>query len=253
MCGVDCIMSRSCRLAGLVPAALVLCAFVRGVVPAAAADASLEPVVIEAADDPVAALAESPQLRGSIDISGGIAITSDYISDGVTQTDGKPAVQPWIEAQQGIFYTGIWLSNVELEPDSLEIDLTMGIRPTIGALSLDINYTAYVYDETGNCCGQFNIEGTYAATDKLSLNGMLQIDPEGNSYQGTVGAAYQIADAWSVSGLFEQYIDEEYWDWNIGGTWNVTESTSLDLRYYDNQLKQESVVATLAWEFSTAK
>jgi uncharacterized protein (TIGR02001 family) len=250
---MDCIMVRSCRLAGPVPAALILCTFFGSELPATAADATPEPVVIEAADDAVAAPPESPQLRGSIDISGGIAITSDYISDGLTQTDGKPAVQPWIEAQQGIFYTGIWLSNVELEPDSLEIDLTMGIRPTIGALSLDINYTAYVYDETGNCCGQFNIEGTYKATDRLSLTGTLQIDPEGLSYQAIGGASYQLADAISVSGSFEQYIDEEFWDWNIGGTWNATKSTSLDLRYYDNQIRQESIVATLAWQFSTAK
>jgi uncharacterized protein (TIGR02001 family) len=253
MCGLDCIMSRSCRLAGLLPAALILCAFFRSAVPAVAADAAMEPVVIEAADTAVAALPETAQLRGPINISGGVAFTTDYISDGLTQTDNKPAVQPWIEAQQGIFYTGIWLSNVELEPDSLEIDLTMGIRPSIGALSLDINYTAYVYDETGNCCGQFIIEGTYAATNKLSLNGALQINPEGNGYQGIVGAYYQFADAWSLSGSFEQYIDEDFWDWNIGGTWNVTKATSLDLRYYDNQLQQEAIVATVAWKFSTAK
>ena len=40
------------------------------------------------------------------DVAFGAALTSDYMSRGTTQTDGRPAVQGYIEADISNFYAG---------------------------------------------------------------------------------------------------------------------------------------------------
>src|SRR5690348_1777696 len=83
-------------------------------------------------------------LGGDFDIAFGAALTSDYISGGVSQTGGKPAVQGYVEANYNIFYVGTWASNVDFgeEPDA-EIDLYAGIRPETDNAAFDLGYAHY--------------------------------------------------------------------------------------------------------------
>ena len=64
----------------------------------------------------------------------------------------------------GIFYAGVWAStvdgeSVDIDPDDrFEFDLSAGIRPTFGDLWLDLNYTRYIYDNSGDCCGDIIVD-----------------------------------------------------------------------------------------------
>ena len=89
--------------------------------------------------------------------TGSVALTSDYVFRGVSQTDGKPALQGGIEfASEGGFYAGAWGSNVSWLSDlsttaapissSLELDVYGGYRGKFSdAVSYDVGLLYYAY------------------------------------------------------------------------------------------------------------
>src|ERR1700690_2402403 len=82
----------------------------------------------------------------AFDVAFGGALTSDYISRGATQTDHQAAFQPWAELDYKLFYAGYWGSNVSAEGIAdWENDLSIGIRPTLGPVSLALGYVRYIY------------------------------------------------------------------------------------------------------------
>jgi uncharacterized protein (TIGR02001 family) len=72
-------------------------------------------------------------------LSYNVGVASDYIFRGVSNTNGKGQVFGGVDATYGIGYAGVWASNVDFgtpNPDT-EIDVYAGVKPTIGAASLD--------------------------------------------------------------------------------------------------------------------
>ena len=79
--------------------------------------------------------------------SANIAITSDYVFRGISQTQEDPAVQGGFDLECGIIYAGVWGSNVDFgNATSAEFDLYIGIKPTIRSLNFDFGIIAYLYD-----------------------------------------------------------------------------------------------------------
>ncbi len=72
-------------------------------------------------------------------------------------------------ASYGIGYAGVWASNVDFgteNPDT-EIDLYAGVKPTVGAASLDFGVIYYGYDKDKNGAGSVRLlrsEGAAAST-----------------------------------------------------------------------------------------
>ncbi len=131
--------------------------------------------------------------------SAGVTITSNYMSRGVTQSDDGPALQFYGEVEASGFYAGIFGSNVDLGTDQLEIDLYGGYRFSLQALSLDIGYARYFYDDTGNCCGEVYLLASYDASP-LTLSAGIYSDPE-SSWDVTdihAGLDFAIASNWSA-------------------------------------------------------
>ena len=56
-----------------------------------------------------------PRRRTLPELSYGAAVTSNYIDKGTAQSDGKPAVQGYVEGAYGIFYGGVWSSTVDID------------------------------------------------------------------------------------------------------------------------------------------
>ncbi|HSC75128.1 MAG TPA: TorF family putative porin [Pseudomonadales bacterium] len=79
-----------------------------------------------------------------------ITVASDYMADGVSATDNKPALQGGIdyEHDSGI-YAGIWSSNVdnnEKDTPDLELDYAVGFKHALtDNVSYDIGVTQYTY------------------------------------------------------------------------------------------------------------
>jgi uncharacterized protein (TIGR02001 family) len=206
------------------------------------------PVVVEA---PVEA---SEPWSQRVDFAWGAALTSNYISDGITQTDNGPAGQLYFEIESDLFYSGIWTSNVTLDDDKQEVDLYAGIRMQTGKVELDLAYFRYYYlEETGDCCGEWIGKADIAITDAFTLNTRADYDPQADAAQATIGATIALGEKLEFTAAIQQSFATEVADWNAGVTWSMTDTASLDLRYFESQIDDARLVATLAFEFSTAE
>ena len=104
----------------------------------------------------VAAMAQDKAPTGPFggNIAGTLAITSDYVFRGISQTDNNPAVQGSLEysvplAAPVSAYVSVWASNVDFADASSEFDWTGGFRGNITeALSYDLNVIYYTYPGT---------------------------------------------------------------------------------------------------------
>lgn len=226
-----CILAPPCRLAH---GQLALIAFlaVAGC-PLAAQDRGVQGVTATPSDE--IAQADEAGLPG-LAIYGGLALTSNYVSDGVTQTEDGPALQGYLELEASGFYAGFWSSNVEFEgvDDSVELDLYLGYRgETPGGLAYDLGYYRYYYNDTGDCCGEAIAVLSGQATDRLALEGQLTYDPEFDDYSVEVSPEFAITDAWSASGTlgYKHSLDGAYGD--LGVTYSLNDTASLDFRYAD--------------------
>jgi uncharacterized protein (TIGR02001 family) len=80
--------------------------------------APAEPVVVEAAPE------------SAFEVSANLAITSNYVWRGMTQSSNSPAVQGGIDLGYKGFYLGTWGSNVEFgnTDNNLEADFYAGYK-----------------------------------------------------------------------------------------------------------------------------
>lgn len=201
--------------------------------PLAAQDRGVQGVTTTPTDE--IAQAEEAALPG-LAIYGGLALTSNYVSDGVTQTEDGPALQGYLELEASGFYAGLWSSNVSFEglDDSVEVDLYLGYRgETPGGLAYDLGYYRYYYNDTGDCCGEAIAVLSGQATDRLALEGQLTYDPEFGDWSAEVSPEFAISDAWNASGTlgYKHSLDGAYGD--LGVTYSLNDTANLDFRYAD--------------------
>ena len=52
------------------------------------------------------------------EVTGNVALTTDYIFRGVTQTDGGPAISGGFDVDADGFYVGVWGSSVDFSDDT---------------------------------------------------------------------------------------------------------------------------------------
>ncbi len=80
-------------------------------------------------------------------VSGNVALASNYIWRGQTQTLDEPAISGGFDvAHPSGLYAGVWGSNVDFgTDDNMEIDYYGGYAGEAGALGYDIGYIDYNY------------------------------------------------------------------------------------------------------------
>lgn len=173
-----------------------------------------------------------------VTLSWGAAVTSNYLDDGVTQSDDRPALQGYVEAERAGLYAGVWASTVAFDgddpDDKLEIDLYLGFRnETMGGVGYDISYEQQFYDASGNCCGYLTGEVTVPVGGIARAGGAVQADLEDQEFTWTGLAGIEVAPALDLSaryGYSGEY-GETFGD--IGATYAMSERSSIDLRYHD--------------------
>ena len=83
------------------------------------------------------------------EISANVAVTSDYVFRGVSQTDENPAIQGGFDySHDSGFYAGVWGSNVDgglYNGASAEFDLYFGYSGELGGVGIDIGFLRYNY------------------------------------------------------------------------------------------------------------
>ncbi len=198
------------------------------------------------AEEPAAQAEAGPQY-GALIV--GVTGTSNYIVGGLTQTDDKPAVQPFIEYNAPFgAYAGLWGSTVDFSPftdDAWEIDAYAGYRNTFGKLSVDASYWRYYYDKTGYYGDAVLLGSDYQVTEKLKLGGQVKFDFTLDDQIFSPRVAFTPAESWTIGGKYEFARKGDGIDWDAGVTKALNQSVSLDLRYYDSNFDRPKIVLSL--------
>ncbi len=210
-----------------------------------------------------ACLAPAAALAGT---SGNVALTSDYVFRGVSQTNEEPALQGGIEyAHDSGFYAGAWGSSISWLSDvpgdvssSLELDAYLGYRGSAGdLLAYDVGVLTYYYP------GDFPDGFSRADTTELYLGATLTpvenlslglkyshavtelfgyVDSDGSGYLDA-SINWTFIEGWTLSlhggkQWIEENEDFEYTDWKLGVTRAFDNGFSIAAAYTDTDAEQ---------------
>jgi uncharacterized protein (TIGR02001 family) len=214
---------------------------------------------------PVAAVAQDSAMPGTF--TGNVAIVSDYVFRGVTQTLQDPAIQGGLDWDSGAgVYVGTWASSIEFGDDaSMELDLYGGYRGAIDNFTYDVGFLYYAYPSSSAPGYDFwEVYGKAGynfgpATATLGINYTPDIFGATNNDQSIYYSAVlsaPIGDMFAISaGAGYSALEgvKNYSDWNIGGTFNIPEWFSVDLRYYDSDLASAGTFADDRFVFKISR
>lgn len=204
------------------------------------------------------------------EVSANVAVTSDYVFRGVSQTEEEAAVSAGVDLISGSFYAGAWASNVAFpgDPDTeAEVDLYAGIRPEFAGWSWDFGAVGYFYTGQPDGADYDYVElkaGASRAVGPVTVGAVVFWSPdyfgaaEDEATYVEANAAFEATDKWTISGaLGRQSLssDFDYTTWNVGAAYALTDALTLDLRYHDTdehdfgQIYESRAVATLKAAF----
>jgi len=183
-------------------------------------------------------------------LTGNIALTSDYVFRGVSQSQNGPALQGGFDYSHASgFYLGTWGSNVDWVSaggyktnSSMEIDLYGGYKGAMGDIGYDVGAITYYYpgdqvtgandpDTTEVYLGlgwkTLGFKYSYTASDRFvgwgtsASNGKTQ-----GSYYVELNGTYDLGSGWGVLGHVgyqdvKDNDDASYTDWKVGVTKDV--------------------------------
>ncbi|MEW4983512.1 MAG: TorF family putative porin [Cycloclasticus sp.] len=108
----------------------------------------------------IAGLLVASGAASALELSGNVALTTDYVWRGISQTDGSPAIQGGFDADLGNgLYAGVWGSNVDFGDDdvggddssaNVEIDLYAGWAGEFNGVGVDVGVLHYAYPTSGS-------------------------------------------------------------------------------------------------------
>lgn len=197
--------------------------------------------------------------RADAAVSGTLALTSDYLFRGLSQTNQKPALQGGVEyAHDGGFYAGVWGSNVSWLSDlsssaapissSVELDLYAGWRHAFSeTVKLDAGVYTYYYPGeyphgfvrpytteafVGLSAGPASLKYYHALSN---LYGFAESD--GSGYLD-LSLNHEFSAGWIVNAhVGRQRVKglsvASYTDWKLGLTRNFADGWSLAAAYSD--------------------
>jgi uncharacterized protein (TIGR02001 family) len=143
----------------------------------------------------VVSVAFADEKKSDLGVSANVAMTSNYVWRGMTQSDDSPAVQGGFDLDYKGVYVGVWGSNVKFTGSdaSMELDAYGGYKNEISGIGYDIGYIQYAYPNDSKALnfGEAYLGLSYdfkvvEVSAKYSLGVKTDtIDPE-NAYEGGV-------------------------------------------------------------------
>ncbi|MDX2224050.1 MAG: TorF family putative porin [Rhodospirillaceae bacterium] len=185
-------------------------------------------------------------------IAGSVALTSDYMFRGISQTQSDPAVQGSLTWNSGVgFYAGFWGTNVEFTPGDnadLELDLYAGYAGSVDKFTYDIGVIYYAYPGARNGTDYGYVEGAlkvgYDFGPAIWSAGFYYTpDNFAGTEDGvylTTGLAVPFADSFKIDANIGRAevnpaFGADYFDWNVGLT-VMTPLVDLGVRYHDTDV-----------------
>lgn len=193
-------------------------------------------------------------LSQELSFSYGVDITSNYISKGSTQTEDRPAIQPYVEASYSMFYTGLWASNVRFDgATDIEYDVYAGIMPNWGNVELDLGFVRYFYRDDNTKYGEAYVKADWPVSDRATLG----IDYYREVYADQNWVYLNAAMAslpWdlTVSGgvgfdLGSRNLSSDKYAVDIGLSRDIGNHASADLRFHGGNFDDELVVFSISF------
>ena len=152
-----------------------------------------------------------------LEVSANMAITSNYIWRGMTQSANSPAIQGGIDLGYKGFYLGTWGSNVNFgNKSSMEADIYAGYAGEYSGIGYDIGAIQFAYPN--------EVDSSNFAEVYYGLSYDFEVVAVGATYyMGVSTNDFEPDDAWEVSasaplpGDFS--IDVTYGDYDSFGTY----------------------------------
>jgi uncharacterized protein (TIGR02001 family) len=152
-------------------------------------------------------------------LSANIGLATEYVFRGFSQTSEGPAVQGGFDATCGMFYAGVWASNLDWGANdggsgrniaNIEMDWYGGLKFNTGRIAWDVGVIYYTYprgaDIGTSSTGVFPVNAEFNYVElKVGASAELWKD-------GTLGVTgffspdyqYETGNVWTVEGSFTQ-------------------------------------------------
>ena len=185
------------------------------------------------------------QAQGAPEVVFNAGVVSDYVFRGLSQTDGRAALQGGVDADLGGFYAGAWASNVDFgDGTDAEVDLYGGYRTQAAGYDLDFGVAGYGYVGAPDGADYNYVEFMAQASRPvgaavLGAAAYYSFDYSGADKEAAyveLNAAYALADKWTLSAAVgHQWLDVsgDYATWNLGTAYALSDALALDVRYHD--------------------
>ena len=174
-----------------------------------------------------------------------VGVASEYLGKGIGKSNGEVAWSGQVEASQGDFHAGVFVSTAELSQGSdAEIVTTVGWAPE--AFGFEFDFSAVNRDLPGTRAGVDANYWEYQADVSRSIgpvSGRVRVNYTADGFASTEEAwwveaqgAYKISAKTRASvavGSRRAHGGADYTAWNVGVKQKLTDAVSADLRWYD--------------------
>jgi uncharacterized protein (TIGR02001 family) len=189
----------------------------------------------------------------SAEFSGNVALTTDYVWRGISQTDQDPAIQGGFDYEhESGFSIGTWASNVEFGDDTnMELDVYGGYGTEFEGIGLSVGYIAYNYSNGDQWdFDEVNIGASYGIFSAMISTDL--DDDIGTYYEAALD--FEVGDGFGIGLHIGEYdldnagdvtdwsigVSKEYGGFGFGLTYHDTDEHSLGNIY------EERVVFTVS-------
>jgi uncharacterized protein (TIGR02001 family) len=203
----------------------------------------------------VTAIASPAAMAGGLSFGGGVSATSNYLSDGVSESGNGAAVQPFFEVSKNRFYAGVFASNVkDADGNRAALDIYVGYRgETASGLGYDLGYTHHILDRTGAAAGEVSGALDYSLGRRLTLSGEVSYDLSEKIFGGSLGAEYLLSDVWTANAVIGQTDPDVGAFWGAGVAYKFSDRTRIDVQYQDTATTNGLAALTLTYAFGAVE
>ena len=214
----------------------------------------------------------SAMLPAGFETSATVALTTDYVWRGVSQTTNEPAIQGSFDvAHESGLYAGVWASSYEFQDQaSMEVDLYAGFsrETNLGGMALTYDVGILRYEYTSAAAANFTeiyFGSGLSPVENLNLSAYyyygLKIEGTKPGEYTNVAVDYTLPESLASvtvlahAGYYNQKNGaDDYWDWKAGvakdfGDFNVEVAYTSTDQASDSSIQDGRAVATLSTGF----
>ncbi|WP_300543592.1 TorF family putative porin [Maricaulis sp.] len=196
-------------------------------------------------------------------VEGNVALTTNYVFRGISQTGDGPAVSGGFDvtSEEGL-YAGIWGSSVDFSDDTtMELDIYGGYSWEAGGFGFDVGAIYYAYPDSPDGQNFVEVYGDLSRSfGPVAWDIDVAYSPEfygeiGPGWYVSTGAALELGAGVSIdarvgASRFDDLSSADYEDYQVGLSGTMFENVGWDIRYYNaSDGGDDGIFATVSQSF----